>query len=288
MVTPLLANWQGLVPEQSQTWAPFDTGLTCQNHLRLWAVPCQDKPASDRKEIEFLASQLILKICGLSTGAAVEAAVHGGAQMIGLVFFEKSPRHVSYEVASELAQFARGLNPDLSVVALTVDADDARIDAIETAVRPDILQLHGSEMPERMVQLRQRTKARLMKAIGLRTAADLAKVTSVAQVSDMLLLDAKPPEGADLPGGNGAVFNWALLDGLDPAALQGRPVLLAGGLGLENVFDAVQLCRTLPHISGLDVSSGVETSPGVKDPRLITDFLARAFGAHVPHTQSYG
>ena len=210
-----------------------------------------------------------IKICGLSTRESVEAALAAGADMIGLVRFARSPRHVSLAVGRELAKAAKG---QAIVVALTVDPDDAELDAIMQNLAPDWLQLHGHESPARLAEIRERAGIPVMKAIGIADEADLAVIPAYAAVSDRLLLDAKPPRDAGaLPGGNGLAFDWRLIDALDP----GLDFMLSGGLSPENVAEAVALA----NVSGIDVSSGVESAPGVKDPERIAAFVRAARAA---------
>lgn len=211
---------------------------------------------------------LEIKICGLSTAETLEASLSAGADMVGMVFFAPSPRHVDLATAATLGAQARGR---AQIVALTVDADDATLAAIIDALRPDMLQLHGRETPERVAAIRARFGLPVMKALGIASAEDLAALAAYEGVADRLLLDAKPPRGATLPGGNGVAFDWNLIAGLDPA----RPFMLSGGLDPENVADAVRLI----HPPGLDVSSGVERGPGIKDPSRIEAFLRAARAA---------
>ena len=206
-----------------------------------------------------------VKICGINDGAAMAAALAAGADMVGLVFFEPSPRHLTYDAAEALAAMARGR---AEIVALTVDADDARITAIAARIAPDLIQLHGRESPERVRAVATSTGCRTMKALGVSTAADLAALDAYAGAADFVLLDARPPKGADRPGGHGAVFDWAILDRLDPSL----PFMLSGGLTPDNVAEAIR--RTRPY--AVDVSSGVERSPGEKAPALIEAFVAAA------------
>ncbi|MBL8568604.1 MAG: phosphoribosylanthranilate isomerase [Phreatobacter sp.] len=209
---------------------------------------------------------LLVKICGITTMAAMDAALDAGADMVGVVFFPKSPRNVSLATGCTLAGRTCGR---AGVVALTVDPDDDFLAAIAANLKPDLVQLHGHETPERVADIRERFKLRVMKAIGVAEAADLAAIPAYAAVSDMLLVDAKPPKTAEaLPGGNGLTFDWRLVAGLDP----GRPVMLSGGLHAGNVAEAIRLTR----LSGVDVSSGVESRPGVKDPDKIRAFVAAA------------
>ena len=211
---------------------------------------------------------LEIKICGLSTAETLEASLSAGADMVGMVFFAPSPRHVDLATAASLGAQARGR---AQIVALTVDADDATLAAIIDALRPDMLQLHGRESVERVATIRARFGLPVMKALGIASAEDLAALAAYEVVADRLLLDAKPPKGATLPGGNGVAFDWNLIAGLDPA----RPFMLSGGLDPENVADAVRLI----HPPGLDVSSGVERGPGIKDPSRIEAFLRAARAA---------
>lgn len=211
---------------------------------------------------------LEIKICGLSTAETLEASLSAGADMVGMVFFAPSPRHVDLATAASLGAQARGR---AQIVALTVDADDATLAAIIDALRPDMLQLHGRESVERVAAIRARFGLPVMKALGIASAEDLAALAAYEEVADRLLLDAKPPKGATLPGGNGVAFDWNLIAGLDPA----RPFMLSGGLDPENVADAVRLI----HPPGLDVSSGVERGSGIKDPSRIEAFLRAARAA---------
>ena len=208
----------------------------------------------------------LVKICGLSTPDSIEAAVLAGADRMGLVFFARSPRHVSIKHAVRLAAIARGA---LGIVALTVDADDLALQDIVEAVRPDWLQLHGSESPERVATIRRRFGIPLMKAVGVARSEDLANVERYRAVADAILLDAKPPRGSMLPGGNGAVFDWALLRGGI------APDMLSGGLSPDNVADAIRFTGA----QAVDVSSGVESAPGVKDADKIHIFVRAAKGA---------
>ncbi|MBN9081184.1 MAG: N-(5'-phosphoribosyl)anthranilate isomerase [Rhizobiales bacterium 62-17] len=210
---------------------------------------------------------LLVKICGLSTAPTLEAALDGGADMVGFVFFPKSPRHLSFEQAAALAPLVAGR---AGKVALSVDADDALIDGIITALHPDMLQLHGRETPQRVRDLKARTGLPVMKAIPVSTRDDLAAAAAYENVADRLLFDAKPPKDAVLPGGNGMAFDWAILKDVNTRL----PWMLSGGLNGENVVAAVEA-----GAPGLDVSSGVESAPGVKDIGLIRDFIAKARAA---------
>jgi phosphoribosylanthranilate isomerase len=206
-----------------------------------------------------------VKICGLRTPADVTAVARAGAAYAGFVFFAKSPRNVTLPEA-RLAALAAP--PGLAKVALTVDADDATLDAIVEAVPLDMLQLHGHESPDRVAQVRARYRLPVMKAIGLADESDLPAIFAFSTVADQILIDAKPPRGADLPGGNGLAFDWRLLEGRRWL----RPWMLAGGLTAENVAEAVRLTGARQ----VDVSSGVESAPGVKDAARIAAFVAAA------------
>lgn len=208
------------------------------------------------------------KICGLRTAADVEAAAAAGAGYIGLVFFAKSPRNVSVAQARALALEAP---LGLAKVGLVVDADDATLDAILAEVPLDMLQLHGHESPARVAEVRARYGLPVMKAVGVAEAADLAAIADYEAVADQILLDAKAPKGAALPGGNGLAFDWQLIAGRDWR----RPWMLAGGLTPFNVAEAVRRTGAVQ----VDVSSGVESAPGVKDAALIRAFIAAAQGA---------
>ena len=208
-----------------------------------------------------------VKICGLRTAADVAAVAAAGAAYAGFVFFPKSPRHLTVEAARDLALAA----PEgLCKVALTVDADDATLDAIVEAVPLDMLQLHGHETPERVAEVKARYGLPVMKAVGVATAADLPLLDEHAKAADMLLVDAKAPQDAALPGGNGLAFDWQLIAG----RTWQRPWMLAGGLTPANVAQAIRLTGARQ----VDVSSGVESAPGVKDPALIAAFVAAATG----------
>jgi phosphoribosylanthranilate isomerase len=209
--------------------------------------------------------ELIVKICGLSTRPTLAAALEAGADMVGFVFFPPSPRVVSAELAAELAGEARGR---AEIAALTVDADDRTIGKIVETMNPDWLQLHGKETPERVAEIHERFGRRIMKAIGVSEAADLAQTRDYTAVADRLLLDAKAPKGAVLPGGNGAPFDWTILSGFRSQL----PYLLSGGLTPANVAEALSATGA----PGVDVSSGVETAPGKKDADLIRAFVRNA------------
>lgn len=204
-----------------------------------------------------------VKICGLRDAAMLDAAVQAGAAYVGLVFFEKSPRNVTLAQAAALAAMVPA---GVAKVALVVNADDAELDALLAQVPVDILQLHGSESLARVAALKARYGLPVMKAVGVAGPDDLAALDAYAQVADLLLVDAKPPKGADLPGGNGLSFDWRLIAGRRWPV----PWMLAGGLTPANVAQAVALTGA----GQVDVSSGVESAPGVKDAALIAAFCA--------------
>ena len=210
-----------------------------------------------------------VKICGLSTPETVDAAVEAGADMIGLVFFPKSPRNVSLEQAAALAARARGR---ARIVTLVVDAGDAMLKEIVARVDPDLIQAHGSETPERIAAIGRLTGKPVIKAIRVKDDADVAAAADFASVANLILYDAKAPEtlGSGLPGGNGHAFDWALLEGGRRPAF-----MLAGGLTPENVAEAIRVTGA-PVV---DVSSGVESAPGVKDIGLIRKFIEAAKAA---------
>jgi phosphoribosylanthranilate isomerase len=213
-------------------------------------------------------SPIRVKICGLREPAPVAAAVAAGAAYIGLNFFPPSPRSVTIEAARALAL---EVPPGVAKVALVVDADDATLTAICARVPLDMLQLNGNESPARVAEVRARYGLPVMKVLGVAVAADLDAVAAYAPVADQFLLDAKPPKGGVLPGGNGLPFDWALLAGRRFP----KPWMLAGGLNAANVAEAVR--RT--GARQVDLSSGVETAPGVKDAGLIRAFMAAVAGA---------
>ena len=205
-----------------------------------------------------------VKICGLTRPEDVAAVAAAGAQYAGFVFFEKSPRNVNIETARALALEAP---VGLAKVALVVDADDAELDAIVGSVPLDMLQLHGHESPARVSEVRARYGLPVMKAVGVADVEDMAQIALYEEVADQLLIDAKPPKGADLPGGNGLSFDWRLLSG---RKYWRKPWMLAGGLTPQNVRQAAQMTGARQ----VDVSSGVEAGAGVKDARRIAEFVA--------------
>lgn len=208
---------------------------------------------------------LAVKICGLSTRETLEATLEAGADMVGFVFFPPSPRHLALETARELGSMVK---QRAIKAALTVDADDAMLESIVSALQPDILQLHGRESPARVAEIRRNFGREVMKALPVEGAADLAILRQYAPVADRILFDARPPKGATRPGGLGAVFKWQLLEKLD----LGLPFMVSGGLHAGNVTEAVRITRA----DGVDVSSGVERAPGVKDIAMIRDFIRTA------------
>jgi len=208
---------------------------------------------------------LIVKICGLSTRETLDVALQAGADMVGFVFFPPSPRHLGLEVARELGKQAKGR---ASKVALTVDADDATLANIVEALQPDILQLHGKETVARLRDIKQTFGLPVMKVIAVETSADLAPLPGYAAVADRILFDARAPREATRPGGLGTAFDWHVLEKLDLKL----PFMVSGGLHAGNVAEAVRVTRA----GGVDVSSGVERSPGIKDPDMIRDFIRAA------------
>ena len=208
---------------------------------------------------------LAVKICGLSTRETLDAALDAGADMVGFVFFPPSPRHIRLETARELG---RQVRDRAQKVALTVDADDATLAAIIEALQPDILQLHGHETPARVAEIKRKFDREVMKALPVERAADLAILPDYASVADRILFDARPPKGATRPGGLGAVFDWHLLENLDLKL----PFMVSGGLHAGNVAEAIRVTRA----HGVDISSGVERAPGVKDVEMIREFIRAA------------
>lgn len=213
-----------------------------------------------------------VKICGVRTPAIIETAAAEGADFIGLVLFPNSPRHVEVEEARVLAAIACD---KIGTVAVLVDPDDALIDAVAERVRPDLLQLHGSETPERVVTIKKRSSLPVVKAIGIQDTADTAKAEAFAKIADLILFDAKHAPDAALPGGAGIAFDWGLLRDVT------APFALSGGLTPDNVGEAIALTgATL-----VDVSSGVESARGVKDAGLVRSFIHAAKEA-TPQTQA--
>lgn len=205
------------------------------------------------------------KICGVTTPEALDAALAGGARFVGFVVYPRSPRHLSRDRLAALAQRARGR---AEIVLVTVDPDDALLAAAAELARPDWIQLHGAESPALAAHARQYARSGVIKAIGVARAEDLAAARAYEPAAEMLLFDAKPPPGAALPGGNALAFDWSILTG----RRFGRPWMLSGGLTPQNVAQAIAASGA----DLVDVSSGVETGRGLKDPQLIAQFLAAA------------
>src|SRR6476661_1411803 len=208
---------------------------------------------------------LIVKICGLSTPETHDVAVDAGADMVGFVFFPPSPRHLGLDTARALGKHVRRRAVK---VALTVDADDATLADIVEALQPDILQLHGRETVARLRDIKQKFGLQVMKALAVETTADLASLALYAAAADRILFDARAPKEATRPGGLGAVFDWHVLKNLDLEL----PFMVSGGLNAGNVAEAVRVTRA----GGVDVSSGVERAPGIKDPEMIRNFIRAA------------
>jgi phosphoribosylanthranilate isomerase len=204
-----------------------------------------------------------VKICGVTTPEIVEAAASAGADFVGLVFFPRSPRNVDVETARILSEAARG---KIGTVAVMVDPDDSLVDSVGKAVRPDLLQLHGNETPERVAEIKSRTGIPVMKAIGVAIPSDIGAAGSYANIADYILFDAKPEAGTLLPGGNAQAFDWAMLSGVT------MPFALSGGLTPTNVEDAVRMTGAFL----VDVSSGVERARGDKDLGLVRQFIQAA------------
>ena len=207
----------------------------------------------------------LVKICGINSAAAAEAVLRAGAEFGGLVFFAKSPRHLSLENGAGLASLLRG---KLKLVALVVDEDDAALARIAKQIRPDFFQLHGKETPSRAADIRARFQIPVIKALAIADKDDLNQISAYEPVADMLMFDAKAPESATRPGGHGAAFDWQMLKGIRLS----RPWFLAGGLHPGNVGRAIAVSGA-PMV---DVSSGVESAPGVKSESLIGDFVVTA------------
>ncbi|MCY1319848.1 N-(5'-phosphoribosyl)anthranilate isomerase [compost metagenome] len=203
-----------------------------------------------------------VKICGLKTAEAVERAVALGASHTGFIFFPKSPRNIEPDDAGRLADRIRG---QVKIVAVTVNADNDELDEIVSALNPDILQLHGSEDPERLLTVKAMYGLPIMKALSVRDASDLERIDPYIGIADRFLFDAKPPQGSDLPGGNGVSFDWNLLDALDGSV----DYMLSGGLNASNIGEAMAQTRA----RAIDISSGVESAPGVKDLKLMESFF---------------
>jgi phosphoribosylanthranilate isomerase len=208
---------------------------------------------------------LLVKICGLKTPDALDAALGAGADMVGFVFFPPSPRHLGFEAARVLGERVNGR---AKTVALSVDATDSELGQLVEALKPDMLQLHGKESLQRILTLKRKFGLPVMKAIAIENRSDLEGIRTYARVAEQLLFDARAPHEATRPGGLGKSFDWALLKDLDP----GIPFMLSGGLDAGNVAEALTITRA----GGVDVSSGVERAPGEKDPDKIRAFIKAA------------
>ncbi len=215
---------------------------------------------------------LIVKICGLSTPQTLDAALNAGADMVGFVFFPPSARHLQFDAARALGQRVRGR---AQKVALTVDADETLLQSVVEALHPDILQLHGSESVVQIGAIRRKFGLPVMKAVPIAVKDDLARIGTYAGVADRLLFDARAPHDATRPGGLGNSFDWHLLMNVRP----GVPFMLSGGLDADNVGEALRITRA----TGVDVSSGVERAPGVKDVDKIIAFVRAARSAAAQH-----
>lgn len=225
--------------------------------------------------------KLEVKICGLSNEPSIETALDGGASHIGFIFFAKSPRNVSPEQAGELSKIVQGR---AQRVAVTVNADDRFLDEIVEKSAPDMLQLHGAESPQRVSEIKQRYGLPVMKAFAIREAADFAVAEDYFGIVDRLLFDAKPPAGSQLPGGNGVSFDWTLFADWQAAhfgdtlgknqpnsTISGTLPMLSGGINPDNIVDAL----SNSNARAIDISSGVENAPGVKDIALIKAFMQK-------------
>jgi phosphoribosylanthranilate isomerase len=214
---------------------------------------------------------VLIKICGLKTVEALDAALDAGADMVGFVFFPPSPRHLGFEAARTLSERVRGR---VKKVALSVDADNEWLAASIDALKPDALQLHGRETPERVAMVRSLFRIPVVKALPIAERRDLSPIHAYAKVADRLLFDARAPREATRPGGLGKRFDWRLLQDINP----GVPFMLSGGLDAGNVAEALRIT----HAPIVDVSSGVEREPGEKDPEKIRAFIraARAAAGH--------
>jgi phosphoribosylanthranilate isomerase len=214
--------------------------------------------------------KLDIKICGLKTPEAVDHAVALGATHVGFIFFGKSPRHIEPSDAGTLADRVRGR---AKIVSVSVDADNDELDEIMAMIRPDILQLHGRESPDRVLTVKAVTGLPVWKALSISEASDLERIDDYDGIANRFLFDAKPPKNSELPGGNGVSFDWTLLGGLSERV----DYMLSGGLNKDNIGEALRIARPL----GIDTSSGVESSPGVKDLKIMDEFFAAVRAARV-------
>jgi len=216
-----------------------------------------------------MSDPLVIKICGIRTPEILEAAIAAGADMVGFMHFARSPRHVDLEGLQLLISEARGR---VETCVVLVNPDNSCVMEV-AALSPDWIQLHGPETPHRVEAIRDEAGIAVLKAIGIASSDDVAAVADFAEVADRLLLDAKPPKGAERPGGLGVPFDWELLKALDP----NLPFMLSGGLMPGSVGEAIRAVRPM----GVDASSGLETAPGKKDAELIRKFIAEARAAHI-------
>ena len=214
-----------------------------------------------------MADPLVVKICGIKTPDILETAIEAGADMVGFMHFQRSPRHASVEQIADLISQARGR---IETCVVLVNPDNSCVAEI-AALGPDWIQLHGPETPHRIEAIRAEAGVEIMKALPIGSTEDVAHIADFIEVADRILVDAKPPKGADRPGGLGETFDWSLLKALDPSV----SFMLSGGLTPQSVADAIKTVRPF----GVDVSSGVESAPGVKDKRLIEAFMRNARSA---------
>lgn len=214
--------------------------------------------------------RLDIKICGLRTPEAIDHAVALGATHVGFIFFSKSPRHIEPADAGRLADRVRGR---AKIVSVSVDADNDELDEIMAMIRPDILQLHGRESPDRVLTVKAVTGLPVWKALSISEAADLERIDDYDGIANRFLFDAKRPKNSELPGGNGVSFDWTLLKGLSERV----DYMLSGGINKDNVGEALRIARP----TGIDTSSGVESSPGVKDLKMMNEFFAAVRAARV-------
>ena len=214
-----------------------------------------------------MTEPLVVKICGIKTPDILETTIEAGADMVGFMHFQRSPRHVSVEAIADLISQARGR---IETCVVLVNPDNSCVAEI-AALGPDWIQLHGPETPHRVETIRAAAGVEIMKVLPIGSAEDVTHIADFVEVADRILVDAKPPKGADRPGGLGESFDWTLLKALDPSV----PFMLSGGLTPQSVADAIKTVRPF----GVDVSSGVESAPGVKDKGLIEAFMRNARAA---------
>jgi phosphoribosylanthranilate isomerase len=214
-----------------------------------------------------MADPIVIKICGIKTPEMLETVIEAGADMVGFMHFSRSPRHITVEQVADLISQARGR---IETCVILVNPDNSCVAEVAALV-PDWIQLHGPETPHRVEAIRAEAGVEIMKALPIGSAEDVAHIADFLDVADQILVDAKPPKGADRPGGLGDTFDWGLLKALDPSI----PFMLSGGLTPQTVADAIRTVRPF----GVDVSSGVESAPGVKDKRLIEAFIRNARAA---------